>query len=458
MIGRILQTCAIPVRRRWVFAAMLGIATFGAVALLAQGPGNVYYSGGSYQAAAYSKWGAAVYQGETATGSQTIEVCPGLQNTPDGHTFNPWSTAMSFTIDPQNGSVTETLTPSAVSLVTSGAPSGFATCEMVTATFSNAHGLEPGAEPGDLRRRRDRRGHRRRRRAWRRKRLLAGGHRKRDSEHRRLDDDYRRQDSLAVHQLRRLGDCRDDHHDFGQLGRWHHVAHGGLLQRQQHADRGDHLHCYPGCADRDGNVDGLDRDSIYHGHIGPRRGSHQGARVGLHARTVHELVMTGRDERILPGTPHHGGHPEVAAVSEPRAAAAAAATAVANRVEPAPAAEALGKAWSTAVRGEELSSRWNFVAARLAAAWRWLSTSRYTRSLEATVHLQRSEIDRLRAENLGLMNSMLRRGGYEPVGEQPRPVNFRTRPHSWQQLARQREMSIGADMVRKAKEAANAGH
>lgn len=73
--------------------------------------------------------------------------------------------------------------------------------------------------------------------------------------------------------------------------------------------------------------------------------------------------------------------------------------------------------------------------------WHWLTTSRYTRELENSVHLLREDILRLRQENRGLLNSVLVRGGFQPVEEaaERTPVSY-PRTRSPQQLARHLEM------------------
>lgn len=104
---------------------------------------------GFFDSTQYSKWGASIIAGNSATGSQTITVCPALQATPDGRIFNPFFEAVNngfapITIDPQSSSISETVTPTAVSLVP--APVTFpggnpaAQCENITASFSNLHG------------------------------------------------------------------------------------------------------------------------------------------------------------------------------------------------------------------------------------------------------------------------------------------------------------------------------
>ncbi len=88
---------------------------------------------------------------------------------------------------------------------------------------------------------------------------------------------------------------------------------------------------------------------------------------------------------------------------------------------------------------------------QIAAVWRWLTTSRYTRALEA-------EVERLRAENAALVNSLLEHEGYrrmdEPA-EEHKEVRARTRPslHQWQ--ARRtaeaaRQMMVPADAKTEA--------
>jgi hypothetical protein len=95
---------------------------------------------GYYDSIAYSGWGMYVFAGNSATGSQTITVCPAYQALADGRSFQPLAPANAvftpFTIDPQ-GSSSETVTPTAYSLVTS--VNGGVQCANVTASFSNTH-------------------------------------------------------------------------------------------------------------------------------------------------------------------------------------------------------------------------------------------------------------------------------------------------------------------------------
>ncbi len=78
----------------------------------------------------------------------------------------------------------------------------------------------------------------------------------------------------------------------------------------------------------------------------------------------------------------------------------------------------------------------DFLADRLAALWRWLTTSRYTRALE-------EELDRLRAENRALLNALLANAGYAPL-DQPadaKSVNARPRRRSYFQWAKEKELA-----------------
>lgn len=110
-----------------------------------QGPANLSRVAGVYDSTQYSHWGAAIAAGNTATGSQTITVCPAYQTLPDGRIFNPFYQASGngyapIIVDPQNSSVTDSVTPTAVSQV--GPVSGYGPqpCEAVTASFTYTHG------------------------------------------------------------------------------------------------------------------------------------------------------------------------------------------------------------------------------------------------------------------------------------------------------------------------------
>jgi len=67
----------------------------------------------------------------------------------------------------------------------------------------------------------------------------------------------------------------------------------------------------------------------------------------------------------------------------------------------------------------------------IATIWRVLSTTRYTRLLE-------DEIDRLREENRGLLNSLLTRAGVSPI-DLPKPAAPKARRMSRHQFQIQLE-------------------
>lgn len=99
--------------------------------------------GGVYDSTQYTKWGAFIASGNTATGSQTDIMCPAYVTLPDGRIMTPFATTIPILIDAQNGAASETVTPSAVSFVATpaGQPQNQqGLCASVTASFSNAHG------------------------------------------------------------------------------------------------------------------------------------------------------------------------------------------------------------------------------------------------------------------------------------------------------------------------------
>lgn len=85
-------------------------------------------------------YGGNILSGNSATGSQTIVVCPAYVTLPDGRVSNVWANNVPITVDPQNSTAAETVTPSAVSVNTSPGPGSSVPCENITATFSNTHG------------------------------------------------------------------------------------------------------------------------------------------------------------------------------------------------------------------------------------------------------------------------------------------------------------------------------
>ncbi len=74
-------------------------------------------------------------------------------------------------------------------------------------------------------------------------------------------------------------------------------------------------------------------------------------------------------------------------------------------------------------------------------AWQWLSTTRYTRMLE-------EEVERLRAENRALINSLLGTAGFPPLelheGKSAQAAIPRLRRRSWHQIAALREFGAAA--------------
>ena len=107
------------------------------------GPSMLSRVGGVYFAPAYANWGGFIFSGNSATGSQTITVCAN-GTLADGRQFNPFASSNSvfspITVDPQ-GSVAETVTPTAVTQISTPAGVGSnLTCSNVTASFSNVHG------------------------------------------------------------------------------------------------------------------------------------------------------------------------------------------------------------------------------------------------------------------------------------------------------------------------------
>lgn len=91
--------------------------------------------------------GAFIASGNTATGSQTITICPAIQKLPDGRSVNifggqPGLAAIPITIDAQSSSNSETVTPTAVSLTGPQQLQGSnqqVPCANVTASFSFTH-------------------------------------------------------------------------------------------------------------------------------------------------------------------------------------------------------------------------------------------------------------------------------------------------------------------------------
>lgn len=99
---------------------------------------------GIYNSQAYRDWGASIAVGNSATGSQTITVCPWFVNLRDGRVFQPFASANGvfspITVD--QGASSEVVTPTATSILQPGSSTavvGPNACASVTATFSNTH-------------------------------------------------------------------------------------------------------------------------------------------------------------------------------------------------------------------------------------------------------------------------------------------------------------------------------
>ncbi len=106
------------------------------------GPAMQSRVAGVYDSVAYRDWGASIVAGNSATGSQTITICPAYVALRDGRVFQPFTAANAvfapIIVDPQGGS-SETVTPTASSLVNDPTGQYAVQCANVTATFSNTH-------------------------------------------------------------------------------------------------------------------------------------------------------------------------------------------------------------------------------------------------------------------------------------------------------------------------------
>jgi hypothetical protein len=122
--------------------ALMVVAIFASWHARAQnGPAALSRVAGTYFSPAYKDWGASIAIGNSATGSQTVTVCPGFVALRDGRPITPFSTTSPLTFDAGSSASAETVTPSAVSLVSPPAGySGGSQCAQITATFSNTHG------------------------------------------------------------------------------------------------------------------------------------------------------------------------------------------------------------------------------------------------------------------------------------------------------------------------------
>jgi hypothetical protein len=115
------------------------------VSAVAPGKSMLTRAVGFYDSTNYAEWGGEVLSGNSATGAQTILI--GTNNVlPDGRFFQPLLPANGvfapILIDPQSGTVGETVTPTAVSQVIPCPPQAPTNqfCYNVTATFAQLHG------------------------------------------------------------------------------------------------------------------------------------------------------------------------------------------------------------------------------------------------------------------------------------------------------------------------------
>ena len=85
--------------------------------------------------------------------------------------------------------------------------------------------------------------------------------------------------------------------------------------------------------------------------------------------------------------------------------------------------------------------------------------SRYVRMLEAQVARERAEIERLRAENRALLNSLLGTAGVPPVEAPPaHPAQIApVRRRSWSQIATTREIEAGREARTRQRETQSPG-
>ncbi|MGB2632391.1 MAG: hypothetical protein WAM58_00515 [Candidatus Acidiferrum sp.] len=129
-----------------VVAMVWGLAWWVGVAREADaqnGSGQFSRAVGVFDSTKYNQWGAFILSGNTATGAQTITVCPAIVALPDGRVIQPMAPAngvfVPLTIDAQSSAVVETVTPTAYSLIGPQSGTGNVPCAAITATFANLH-------------------------------------------------------------------------------------------------------------------------------------------------------------------------------------------------------------------------------------------------------------------------------------------------------------------------------
>lgn len=125
-------------------ALLLTIGTIGLLPNARAQSGSSVLSrvGGMYNSQGYKDWGAFIAAGNSATGSQTITICPWFVTLRDGRVIQPFSAANAVfpAISVDIGSNSEVVTPTASSLIANpnGGPQP---CASVTASFSNTHNI-----------------------------------------------------------------------------------------------------------------------------------------------------------------------------------------------------------------------------------------------------------------------------------------------------------------------------
>ena len=127
---------------KWILGLLLAFAP---LAALAQGPSNASYVAGVRVATNYAYGygniaGANVIIGNTATGTQTLTVCPAVRSLPDGRPVSLFFIGAPVNFDTGFANF-EAVTPTSVSLVTPPqGQQGDQQCAAITGTFNQTHG------------------------------------------------------------------------------------------------------------------------------------------------------------------------------------------------------------------------------------------------------------------------------------------------------------------------------